>query len=243
MGQLPEHYSASSTALQPRRLPRPASPEGRGFQCYHSFKRSLPQAKSMETFSGLNRPIEERAGSRNQAGSWRVSLIENMRLLTDIFGQTLRTLWAHKLSSFLTMFGIAWGVGSLLLLIGLVEGFRSGNRKQLETIGEDIMFMFGGRIPAVEGSFASMKEFTLTYDDYLAVKQEAKHIRSISPVLNRGDIRAVSDYNSTNGQVFGVTSNYPDIRYMPQGIGRWLNDKDDEERRQGAGLAAGRCAA
>ena len=155
-----------------------------------------------------------------------------MRFLGDIFGQTLRTLWAHKLRSFLTMFGIAWGVGSLLLLIGLGEGFRSGNRRQLETIGEDIMFMFGGRIPAVEGSFNSMKEFNLTYDDYLAVKAETKHIRSIAPVLNRGDIRAVSDYNSTNGQVFGVTANYPDIRYMPQGVGRWLNEKDHEQRRQ-----------
>jgi putative ABC transport system permease protein len=41
-----------------------------------------------------------------------------MRLLLEIFGQTLRLLWAHKLRSFLTMFGIAWGVGSLLLLVG-----------------------------------------------------------------------------------------------------------------------------
>ena len=186
----------------------------------------------MDTFSGPTRPMEERAGSRNQAGSWRVSFIENMRLLTDIFGQTLRTLWAHKLRSFLTMFGIAWGVGSLLLLIGLGEGFRSGNKKQLDTIGEDIMFMFGGRIPAVEGSFSSMKEFNLTFDDYLAVKSEAKHLRAVAPVLNRGDIRAVSDFSSTNGQVFGVTANYPEIRYMPQGIGRWLNVKDDEQRRQ-----------
>ena len=58
-----------------------------------------------------------------------------MRMLLDTFAQTLRTLWAHKLRSFLTMFGIAWGVGSLLLLVGVGEGFRNGNRKQLETFG------------------------------------------------------------------------------------------------------------
>lgn len=63
----------------------------------------------METFPGLSRPMQKHASSRNQGVSWRVFLIENMRLLTDIFGQTLRTLWAHKLRSFLTMFGIAWG--------------------------------------------------------------------------------------------------------------------------------------
>ena len=50
-----------------------------------------------------------------------------MRMLGDIFGQILRTLLMHKLRSLLTMFGIAWGVGSLLLLVGLGEGFRSGN--------------------------------------------------------------------------------------------------------------------
>ena len=50
----------------------------------------------------------------------------------EILRQMLRSLWANKLRSFLTMFGIAWGVGSLLLLVGLGEGFRSGNRREHE---------------------------------------------------------------------------------------------------------------
>ena len=54
-----------------------------------------------------------------------------MRIVVDILAQIVRTLWAHKLRSFLTMFGIAWGVGSLLLLVGLGEGFRSGNKRSL----------------------------------------------------------------------------------------------------------------
>ena len=74
-----------------------------------------------------------------------------MRIFLDIFDQTLRTLWAHKLRSFLTMFGIAWGVGSLLLLAGVGEGFRNGNRRQLETFGKNIIFFWGGRAPAVDG--------------------------------------------------------------------------------------------
>ena len=84
-----------------------------------------------------------------------------MRSLVDIFAQTLRTLWAHKLRSCLTMFGIAWGVGSLLLLVGLGEGFRAGNRKQFEELGENLIFLFGGRAPAVEGSFNSMRQYYL----------------------------------------------------------------------------------
>src|SRR5499427_10468189 len=124
-----------------------------------------------------------------------------MRVLLDTVGQTLKTLWAHKLRSFLTMFGIAWGGGSALVLGGVGEGFRNGNRKQLETFGKNIIFFFGGRAPAVEGSFNSMKWFNLTYDDYIAIRDESTLAVNIAPVIARDDIRAVSDYTSTNGQV------------------------------------------
>jgi putative ABC transport system permease protein len=155
-----------------------------------------------------------------------------MRILLDIIRQSLSTLWAHKLRSFLTMFGIAWGVGSLLLLVGLGEGFRSGQEKQLATLGQNIMFMFPGRIPAVEGSTQSGQTYYFTYADYSAIRQQAKFVGVLSPVLNREDIRAVSDYGSTNGQVFGVATDYSQIRNVPIEPGRWFNDKDNSERRR-----------
>ena len=155
-----------------------------------------------------------------------------MLMLLDTFSQTLRTLWAHKLRSFLTMFGIAWGVGSLLLLAGVGEGFRNGNRKQLETFGKNIIFFFGGRAPAVEGSFNSAKWFNLTYDDYVAIKNQSTLAINLSPVIARDDIRAVSDYTSTNGQVSGVPPIYSRVRTIPLAVGRWMNDDDNEQRRR-----------
>jgi len=155
-----------------------------------------------------------------------------MRMLLDIVRQSLATLWAHKMRSFLTMFGIAWGVGSLLLLVGLGEGFRSGQAKQVATLGQDIMFVFPGRIPAVEGSLQSGRTYHFTYGDYLAIRDEARTLRTVSPVLNREDIRAVSDYGSTNGQVFGVAPEYNQIRTIPLGTGRWFNGGDNMEHRR-----------
>ena len=155
-----------------------------------------------------------------------------MRMLLDTFGQTLRTLWAHKLRSFLTMFGIAWGVGSLLLLAGVGEGFRNGNRRQLETFGKNIIFFWGGRAPAVAGNFSSMKWFNLTYEDYRSIESQSKLAIHVSPVIARDDIRAVSDYTSTNGQVSGVPPVYSQVRTIPLEVGRWLNDEDNEQRRR-----------
>ena len=155
-----------------------------------------------------------------------------MRVLLEILRQSVQTLWAHKLRSFLTMFGIAWGVGSLLLLVGLGEGFRSGQEKNLAEMGRDIMFSFAGRIPAVQGSLASAQPYHITYGDYVTIRSQAQHIGAISPVLERDDIRATSDYRSTNGQVFGVAPVYNQIRNIPLGSGRWINQEDESERRR-----------
>ena len=153
-----------------------------------------------------------------------------MQVLFDILAQTLRTLWAHRLRTFLTMFGIAWGVGSLLLLVGLGEGFRSGNRREMDELGRDIMFVFPGRAPTVQGNMSSARNYLLTYQDFLDI-HSAPYIRQAVPVLTRDDVHAVSEFANANGQLVGVEPNYADIRYLPMNQGRWLNPLDDREKR------------
>jgi putative ABC transport system permease protein len=154
-----------------------------------------------------------------------------MRLIFEIFAQTLRTLWSHKLRSFLTMFGIAWGVGSLLLLVGLGEGFRTGNRKQFDQLGENVMFIWGGRAPAVNGSFTSMRQYYLTYKDFQDIVTDCPDVHAAAPVIQRSDIRAVSEFYQSSGQVSGVPANYNQIRYIPIAEGRWINQLDDAQKR------------
>ncbi len=154
-----------------------------------------------------------------------------MRALLDTFDQIFRTLWAHKLRSFLTMFGIAWGVGSLLLLVGLGEGFRSGNKRGLNEYGENIMFLYPGRAPQVEGNMSSARYYHLTYEDYADISREAPHVRAAVPVLTRNDVHAVSEFANANGEITGVEPQYNGIRYLPLKQGRWLNNLDEAQRR------------
>lgn len=154
-----------------------------------------------------------------------------MQMFLDIFVQIFRTLWAHKLRSFLTMFGIAWGVGSLLLLVGLGEGFRSGNKREMEQFGKDIMFIFPGRAPVVQGNMSSARTYLLTYQDYADIAKEAPHIRTATPVLARTDLHTVSEFATANGEIIGVEPQYGDIRYLPLKQGRWLNDLDETQKR------------
>ena len=148
----------------------------------------------------------------------------------DVVRQVIQTLWAHKLRSFLTMFGIAWGVASLLLLVGMGEGFRSRNQREMDELGRDLMFLFPGRAPAVEGSLRSGRYYSLTYQDYLDAAR-APFVRVAVPVIVRDDVRAVSEFASANGQVTGVEPQYADIRYLPILQGRWLNGSDEQDAR------------
>jgi putative ABC transport system permease protein len=156
-----------------------------------------------------------------------------MRMAFDIIGQVMGTLWAHKLRSCLTMFGIAWGVGSLLFLIGVGEGFRSGQRKNLATIGQDVIFVWGGQIPAADGrgQTPEARHYNITYKDYEDILREAPLVADVTPVIGRSDIKAQSDFATTSGFVSGQKPVFNQIRFMPQGEGRWLNDADEEQRR------------
>jgi putative ABC transport system permease protein len=153
-----------------------------------------------------------------------------MRTVLDIFAQIFRNLWAHKLRSFLTMFGIAWGVGSLLLLVGVGEGFRSGNKRELAEFGKDIMFLFPGRAPAVSGNMSSARSYLLTYQDYLDIRQAA-YVRNACPVISRGDLHEVSEFATGSGEILGTEPHLNEISYLPIKEGRWLNELDGVQRR------------
>jgi putative ABC transport system permease protein len=155
-----------------------------------------------------------------------------VRIIFDIVGQTFRALWAHKLRSFLTMFGIAWGVGSLLLLVGLGEGFRAGNRRQFDSLGENVMFIWSARAPQMQGSFTALKQYYLTYRDYEDILRECPSVGAAAPVINRSDIRTVSDFFQASGQILGIPAAFNQIRYLPMNEGRWINPLDDVQKRK-----------
>jgi putative ABC transport system permease protein len=153
-----------------------------------------------------------------------------MRTVIDIFGQIFRNLWAHKLRSFLTMFGIAWGVGSLLLLVGVGEGFRSGNMREMAEFGKDIMFLFPGRAPSVKGNMNSARSYLLTYNDYLDIRRTPT-VRNAAPLISRSDLHEVSEFATGSGEIIGAEPQLNEISFLPLKEGRWLNRLDGDQRR------------
>ncbi len=158
-----------------------------------------------------------------------------MQTFSDTLGQVFRAIAANKLRTFLTMFGIAWGVGSLLVLVGLGEGFRSGQRRNLAKLGNDLVMMWDGTIPAVANQHTGMRPYQLTMGDAKAMKQLSE-LRAVTVELTRNDLYEVSQWSNTSSKVMGVLPNYAEVRFIPMATGRFINDNDVAERRKVAVL-------
>jgi putative ABC transport system permease protein len=158
-----------------------------------------------------------------------------MQSFSDILGQVFRAIAANKLRSFLTMFGIAWGVGSLLVLVGLGEGFRSGQHRQLSNLGNDIIMMFNGTIPAVPNQHTGMRPYELTLDDEAALRQ-LPELRSTTVELAKFGLYQVSQWSNTSSRVLGTEPNYPIVKFLPIEQGRYLDSTDMADRRRVAVL-------
>ena len=160
-----------------------------------------------------------------------------MQSFTDTIYEVFRAIAANKLRSFLTMFGIAWGVSSLLLLVGLGEGFRSGQRRNMASFGNDVVLMFNGTIPAVANQHTGMRPYQLTMGDAEAMKQ-LPELRGVTVELARSDLYEVSQYSNTSSHVTGVWPNYTVVRFIPLAQGRFIDDADVSERRRVAVLGS-----
>ena len=154
-----------------------------------------------------------------------------MQTFSDTLGQVFRAMMANKLRTFLTMFGIAWGVGSLLVLVGLGEGFRSGQHRNLATFGNDVVMMWNGTIPALANQHTGLRPYQLTPGDEAALRA-LPQLRAVTAYLSRKDLYEVSAWANSSGEVMGVEPNFAQLRFVPIAQGRFLNAADLTERRR-----------
>jgi putative ABC transport system permease protein len=159
-------------------------------------------------------------------------------LFTDLLLDTLRTLWAHKLRTFLTMFGIAWGIISITLMVAAGEGLRVGQTRQQETFAKDLMIFFNGRTSLQAGGLRAGRALTWQSTDAAPVQQEATACRYVLPELARSGMHVHSLYNNALPDVSGSYPPFAEIRSINVQTGRFYNWSDQEAGRRVAFLGS-----
>jgi putative ABC transport system permease protein len=156
----------------------------------------------------------------------------------DLIVDVVRTLWAHKLRAFLTMFGIAWGIVSIVLMVAAGEGLRKGQEAQSRELGKDIMIVFHGRTSLQAGGTHAGRIVHWEDPDIAAVHADSPDCEYAIPELEQNDVRVHSNYNNA---AFTVTGSYPAfgyIRSLDVGEGRFYDWDDMREARRVAFLGS-----
>jgi putative ABC transport system permease protein len=156
----------------------------------------------------------------------------------DLIFDTLRTLWSHKLRTFLTMFGIAWGIISITLMIAAGEGLRVGQMRQQETFAKDLMIIFNGRTSLQAGGLRAGRQLSWQDSDVPAVAEEATACRYVLPELERENLSTRSLYNNASPLVTGSLPPFAEVRSVRVAEGRFYGWGDNAEGRRVAFLGS-----
>ena len=157
-------------------------------------------------------------------------------VFSDLLLDTLRTLWAHKLRTFLTMFGIAWGIVSITLMVAAGEGLRVGQEKQQETFAKDLMVFFNGRTSMQAGGLRAGRNVTWQAGDVVPAQEEATACRYVLPELERGGLKVRSLYNNASPLVTGSYPPFAEVRSVKVETGRFYDWGDEQAGRRVAFL-------
>jgi len=143
----------------------------------------------------------------------------------DLLKDTIHTLWAHKLRTFLTMFGITWGIISITLMVAATQGLRVGLKRNQETFGKDIMIYFAGRTSLQAGGMRAGRDIHFTEDEWATVLQQSPACKYVIPeISNQVPLR--SRYNSGTLLVVGSLPPFQIQRSIDIAAGHFYNDAD-----------------
>ncbi|RPI56762.1 MAG: ABC transporter permease [Acidobacteria bacterium] len=152
--------------------------------------------------------------------------------MKEALTQSIDNLRTNKLRSFLTMFGIMWGVISIVILSAMGEGFQRGNQAVLEELGRNIVVIRNGRTSVQAGGERAGRVIRLNIGDVHELRNKSRLIQYVSPELMRGAVSVKSAYNAASLQMSGIWPEFQTIRTIEVSNGRLINEADNDDARR-----------
>src|SRR5512142_2755018 len=147
-------------------------------------------------------------------------------IFRDLFRDVLATLWSQKRRTFLTMFGIAWGVVSIVLMVAGGEGLRVGQKKVAQSFARDLMIVFAGRTSMQAGGTRAGRRIIYETQNIPRIKEESPSCKYVMPELGQNNIPIRSNYNNASITVTGSYPEFQEVRSIDVAEGRWYTWQD-----------------
>ena len=155
-----------------------------------------------------------------------------MRLDLDTYREILDTLTRNKSRSFLTGFGVFWGVFMLVALIGGGQGIKELLSKNFEGFATNSAMVWAQPTTKAYKGFRKGRMWNMEYKDVARLKSRIPELDVVSPVLfSNGGTAYFGDRKTTVG-INGVQADYQRVSEPKMRYGRYLNDMDVAQRRK-----------
>ena len=138
------------------------------------------------------------------------------------------SLIANKMRSILTMLGIIIGVAAVIALVSIGNGVKQDIQNSISSLGSNLLMVMPGapRTPGVRPSAGSMK--SLKVSDYEAISK-LDGVKAASPMTSGSYVVIYQNKNWTT-TVSGVSYNYLDVNNWSMKSGRFLSEKNVQNR-------------
>lgn len=155
-----------------------------------------------------------------------------MRIDLDSYREILDTLTRNKSRSFLTGFGVFWGVFMLVALIGGGNGLKELLNQNFEGFATNSAMVWAQPTTKAYKGFRKGRMWEMDYKDVERLKQRIPELDIVSPVLfSNGGTAYFGDRKTTVG-INGVQPDYRLVNEPKMYYGRYLNDMDLAQKRK-----------
>ncbi|MBQ9229985.1 MAG: ABC transporter permease [Prevotella sp.] len=158
-----------------------------------------------------------------------------MRIDVDSYREIIDTLTRNKSRSFLTGFGVFWGVFMLVALIGGGQGLKEKLNQNFEGFAQNTAMIWAQQTTKPYKGFRKGRWWAMDYNDIERLRQRVPELKTIAPVLFGSWGTTNTAYygdQKTTPRIQGVTPEYADIVAPRLYYGRYINQMDMQQHRK-----------
>jgi len=150
----------------------------------------------------------------------------------DKLQEIWQTITRNKTRSFLTAFGVFWGMFMFIGMIGIGQGFENGMKRNFNNIASNSMFIMARPTTIEYKGFNAGRWWNMTQDDMELLKRQIPEIETISGTVWANNSKAIINDKSTDVSVQGIDHLFYKIDNQDLVAGRRISYLDVAEKRK-----------
>lgn len=152
---------------------------------------------------------------------------------TEKWNEIFISISKHKLRTALTALGVFWGIFMLVILLGAGKGLQNGIAYNFRSDAINSLWFFGGRTSIEFNGLPQNRLIRFNNNDYLEIEERFPEIPHLAGRIYLSGNIILKYKDKSLG--FSVRAVHPDMKYIENTnitMGRFLNDRDQEEIRK-----------